>query len=116
MPRIAFWRSTLLNHNYHHRGQLSILCANWPSPCRRFTGHARIQIRLLNSEPTFKRRTLNSIGRSHYTFKNTFPSSDGFLNLLDEPSSVLCSDTAGDEFYLSRCSSVRHRSPGFVAG
>lgn len=23
MPRIAFWRSILLNHNYHHRGQLS---------------------------------------------------------------------------------------------
>jgi len=23
VPRIAFWRSILLNHNYHHRGQLS---------------------------------------------------------------------------------------------
>jgi uncharacterized damage-inducible protein DinB len=23
MPRIAFWRAILLNHNYHHRGQLS---------------------------------------------------------------------------------------------
>lgn len=23
MPRMAFWRSILLNHNYHHRGQLS---------------------------------------------------------------------------------------------
>lgn len=23
MPRIAFWRALLLNHNYHHRGQLS---------------------------------------------------------------------------------------------
>lgn len=23
MPRINFWRSILLNHNYHHRGQLS---------------------------------------------------------------------------------------------
>lgn len=23
MPRIAFWRTVLLNHNYHHRGQLS---------------------------------------------------------------------------------------------
>jgi uncharacterized damage-inducible protein DinB len=23
MPRFAFWRSILLNHNYHHRGQLS---------------------------------------------------------------------------------------------
>jgi uncharacterized damage-inducible protein DinB len=23
MPRLAFWRSILLNHNYHHRGQLS---------------------------------------------------------------------------------------------
>lgn len=23
MPRIALWRSILLNHNYHHRGQLS---------------------------------------------------------------------------------------------
>ena len=23
MPRIAFWRSVLLNHYYHHRGQLS---------------------------------------------------------------------------------------------
>ena len=23
MPRAAFWRSVLLNHNYHHRGQLS---------------------------------------------------------------------------------------------
>lgn len=23
MPRIAFWRSILLNHHYHHRGQLS---------------------------------------------------------------------------------------------
>ncbi|MEO7673934.1 MAG: DinB family protein [Pyrinomonadaceae bacterium] len=23
MPRIGFWRSILLNHNYHHRGQLS---------------------------------------------------------------------------------------------
>lgn len=23
MPRIAVWRSILLNHNYHHRGQLS---------------------------------------------------------------------------------------------
>jgi uncharacterized damage-inducible protein DinB len=23
MPRAAFWRSILLNHNYHHRGQLS---------------------------------------------------------------------------------------------
>ena len=23
IPRIAFWRSILLNHNYHHRGQLS---------------------------------------------------------------------------------------------
>lgn len=23
MPRIAFWRTILLNHNYHHRGQLS---------------------------------------------------------------------------------------------
>ena len=23
MPRIAFWRSILLNHNYHHRGQLA---------------------------------------------------------------------------------------------
>ncbi|HYJ91636.1 MAG TPA: DinB family protein [Pyrinomonadaceae bacterium] len=22
-PRISFWRSILLNHNYHHRGQLS---------------------------------------------------------------------------------------------
>src|SRR5262249_33294982 len=22
-PRIAFWRTVLLNHNYHHRGQLS---------------------------------------------------------------------------------------------
>lgn len=22
-PRIAFWRAILLNHNYHHRGQLS---------------------------------------------------------------------------------------------
>ena len=24
MPRILFWRSILLNHNYHHRGQLSV--------------------------------------------------------------------------------------------
>jgi uncharacterized damage-inducible protein DinB len=23
MPRVAFWRMVLLNHNYHHRGQLS---------------------------------------------------------------------------------------------
>lgn len=23
MPRMAFWRAILLNHNYHHRGQLS---------------------------------------------------------------------------------------------
>ena len=23
MPRIGFWRMVLLNHNYHHRGQLS---------------------------------------------------------------------------------------------
>jgi uncharacterized damage-inducible protein DinB len=23
MPRNAFWRTVLLNHNYHHRGQLS---------------------------------------------------------------------------------------------
>jgi uncharacterized damage-inducible protein DinB len=23
MPRIGFWRTILLNHNYHHRGQLS---------------------------------------------------------------------------------------------
>ena len=23
VPRMAFWRSILLNHNYHHRGQLS---------------------------------------------------------------------------------------------
>jgi hypothetical protein len=23
MPRIGMWRSILLNHNYHHRGQLS---------------------------------------------------------------------------------------------
>jgi uncharacterized damage-inducible protein DinB len=23
MPRAAFWRSVMLNHNYHHRGQLS---------------------------------------------------------------------------------------------
>jgi uncharacterized damage-inducible protein DinB len=23
MPRITFWRAILLNHNYHHRGQLS---------------------------------------------------------------------------------------------
>lgn len=23
LPRVAFWRSILLNHNYHHRGQLS---------------------------------------------------------------------------------------------
>lgn len=23
MPRMAFWRTILLNHNYHHRGQLS---------------------------------------------------------------------------------------------
>ena len=23
MPRIGFWRAILLNHNYHHRGQLS---------------------------------------------------------------------------------------------
>ena len=23
VPRMAFWRSVLLNHNYHHRGQLS---------------------------------------------------------------------------------------------
>lgn len=23
MPRMGFWRSILLNHNYHHRGQLS---------------------------------------------------------------------------------------------
>jgi uncharacterized damage-inducible protein DinB len=23
MPRAAFWRMVLLNHNYHHRGQLS---------------------------------------------------------------------------------------------
>lgn len=23
MPRILFWRSVLLNHNYHHRGQLA---------------------------------------------------------------------------------------------
>ena len=23
MPRAAFWRAILLNHNYHHRGQLS---------------------------------------------------------------------------------------------
>jgi len=23
MPRMSFWRSILLNHNYHHRGQLS---------------------------------------------------------------------------------------------
>jgi uncharacterized damage-inducible protein DinB len=23
MPRISFWRTVLLNHNYHHRGQLS---------------------------------------------------------------------------------------------
>jgi uncharacterized damage-inducible protein DinB len=23
MPRIGFWRTVLLNHNYHHRGQLS---------------------------------------------------------------------------------------------
>src|SRR5204863_4564982 len=22
-PRVGFWRSILLNHNYHHRGQLS---------------------------------------------------------------------------------------------
>ena len=24
MPRAAFWRMVLLNHNYHHRGQLSV--------------------------------------------------------------------------------------------
>lgn len=24
MPRIAMWRAILLNHNYHHRGQLSV--------------------------------------------------------------------------------------------
>ena len=24
MPRIGFWRAILLNHNYHHRGQLSV--------------------------------------------------------------------------------------------
>lgn len=23
MPRVAFWRMVMLNHNYHHRGQLS---------------------------------------------------------------------------------------------
>jgi uncharacterized damage-inducible protein DinB len=23
MPRVGFWRTILLNHNYHHRGQLS---------------------------------------------------------------------------------------------
>lgn len=23
MPRVTFWRAVLLNHNYHHRGQLS---------------------------------------------------------------------------------------------
>ena len=23
LPRVAFWRTILLNHNYHHRGQLS---------------------------------------------------------------------------------------------
>lgn len=23
MPRVAFWRSVMLNHTYHHRGQLS---------------------------------------------------------------------------------------------
>jgi hypothetical protein len=23
VPRIGFWRAILLNHNYHHRGQLS---------------------------------------------------------------------------------------------
>jgi uncharacterized damage-inducible protein DinB len=23
LPRIAFWRTVLFNHNYHHRGQLS---------------------------------------------------------------------------------------------
>ena len=23
MPRVGFWRTVLLNHNYHHRGQLS---------------------------------------------------------------------------------------------
>ena len=23
-PRVGFWRSILLNHNYHHRGQLSV--------------------------------------------------------------------------------------------
>lgn len=23
IPRIGFWRASLLNHNYHHRGQLS---------------------------------------------------------------------------------------------
>ena len=23
MPRMGFWRAVLLNHNYHHRGQLS---------------------------------------------------------------------------------------------
>ncbi len=41
VPRVALLRSIMLNHWYHHRGQLTVICANWTCRSRRFTDRAR---------------------------------------------------------------------------
>ena len=46
IPRIGFIRSILMNHNYHHRGQLSIYLRMLEVPVPSIYGPARTKIRL----------------------------------------------------------------------
>ena len=45
LPRIAMLRSVMLNHWYHHRGQLARTCARSTCRCRRSTVRAPTRIR-----------------------------------------------------------------------
>ena len=51
VPRGAFLRSIMLNHWYHHRGQLTVFSASSASRSRRFTGRAPTRTRSPEGRP-----------------------------------------------------------------
>jgi len=57
VPRIGFIRSIMMNHVYHHRGQLSSICGCWMFRCRQFTaqcGRKSVYLIPLISSPQIK--------------------------------------------------------------
>ena len=45
MPKAGLLRALLMNHTYHHRGQLSVIFDSWTFRCRRSTARAPTRIR-----------------------------------------------------------------------